>query len=173
LLNGERKLSAPEADFDTLEASFEIGYNSGMAIRGVQEQSIHDQVVGASASTYTKMEESGYKVSSNPNGYQNQYVGPRTNPQYPDVVVWYPSEPGSTGGTAHTIEEIETEGSVNEEEASQWAAYAALNVVFRLIVPTQSAPEARRILDNQRLTTVELWTWEKSIDGRINFRKYE
>lgn len=143
-----------------------------MSYRNSVSQGEHDRVVAASAGTYWKMKQDGYVVSTNPGSEKNQYVGGNQNPQYPDVVVWKPSGPGSTSGTAVVIEEVETADSVTEEEAKQWRDYAALGIEqFRLIVPLALAQEALAIVQRLRIAVHEIWGYF-SKDGSIQFQKY-
>lgn len=142
-----------------------------MATRS-KTQGEHDSVVAASAHTYSEQERRGYLVSTNPGSEKNQSVGPRDDPQYPDVVVWKPNSPGSTSGTATVIEEIETSESVNEDEGSQWKKYASLGVsIFRLIVPKADAAIAKKIIENKKIGVSEIWSYTIN-GGRISFDKF-
>src|SRR2546427_12966390 len=106
-----------------------------MRNRRGDKQSEHDAVVSASARTYSGWANKGFKVSVNPNGQKNQFVGTSGSRLYPDVVVWEPHSSGSSSGKAHIIEEIETDDSVNEQEAAQWAEYGSLGIsTFNLVV---------------------------------------
>jgi hypothetical protein len=142
-----------------------------MATRTLLGESEHDMVVRASAATYGELEGKGYKVSINPGGEKNTYVGSILCPCYPDVVVWKPDSIGSTVGTATIIEEIETAGSVNEVEAEQWLDYGKLGAKFILIVPNGYCAEALRLVSERNINVSELWYyWFK--DGNVMFNKH-
>jgi len=143
-----------------------------MAIRAPFKQSEHDTIVRASAATYTNSLTNGYQVATNPDGEHNRFVGPATSPKYPDVVVWKPSALNSTSGTAHIIEEIETEDSVNREEAEQWREYASLGVEkFILVVPQSKAHEAYQLVMSMRIRVTEIWYYFYD-NGVVKFSKY-
>lgn len=133
-------------------------------------QSEHDVVVRASAATYSDLEKQGNKVTTNPNGQQNQKVG---EDNYPDVIVWKPSEENPNSGTAIVIEEIETEESVTESESIQWKKYAELGVsVFRLIVPLSKTQDAYTLIVTKKIKVSEIWSYEIKDDGRVTFQKH-
>lgn len=117
-----------------------------MAVRTSTGQSEHDAVVSASAKTYWEMQEKGYKVSINRGSEKNQYVGPDSNPRYPDIVVWMPEYTGAKGGRAAIIEEVETTDSITDSEAAQWKDYGSLGVKFLLIVPKDYCMGALRLI---------------------------
>jgi len=134
-----------------------------MKIRGSQVQSEHDKVVRASAGTYHSKVAEGCRVSVNPDGEHNFYLGPENNPIYPDVVVWKPSSPGANGGNVEIIEEIETAESVNETEADQWAEYGArFGGTFFLIVPSGSERQALTIIRRRRIRVSQIYTYALS-----------
>jgi len=135
-------------------------------------QEEHDEIVEASAKTYSEMEEKGYKVSTNPNGEKNH--GWPKKDLYPDVIVWKPESPGANSGRAVVIEEIETDESVDSDEAEQWKDYAELGVeTFRLIVPEGEVDSAREIIEEEKIEIDELWSYYYDEDGRTKFRKEE
>lgn len=141
-----------------------------MAIRFF-DRSEHDRIVRASATTYGDMVSKGYKVSINPGGEKNQFVGPEFNPCYPDVVVWIPDSFGSTKGKAAIIEEIETADSVNDLEAEQWKDYGSLGVKFLLVVPNGYCQSALRLINKNGANVSELWYYFYERDN-IKFAKY-
>lgn len=135
-------------------------------------QEEHDDVVKASAKTYFKMEEEGCKVFINPDGEKN-YGWPKKD-LYPDVIVWKPESPGANSGEAVIIEEIETDESVDSDEAEQWKNYAELGVeTFRLIVPEDEVDSAREIIEEEEIEIDELWSYYYDEDGRTKFREEE
>jgi hypothetical protein len=142
-----------------------------MAIRSTLEGAEHDRIVSASAATYGDMVSKGYKVSINPGGEKNQFVGPEFNPRYPDVVVWMPDSFGSTKGRAAIIEEIETADSVTDSEAEQWKDYGSLGVKFLLVVPKRYCEEALRLIVKYEATVSEVWYYYYEYDN-IKFGKY-
>lgn len=142
-----------------------------MAQRNFYNQLTHDSVVRASRDTYSELANQGYMISINPAQEHNQYVG-GANKLYPDLIVWRPNANDRSTGTAIIIEEVETEDSVNEIEAQQWVAYGKLNISqFRLIVPTQKAADALRIVQQYNIKVTEIWHYS-SVGGKIYFNKY-
>ena len=86
------------------------------------------------------------KVETNPDGETNRSAGQvrkgeRIEDQYPDIVAISAKthRPGIIG-------EIETEQSINENEAEQWSDYAILGINFYLYVPATKKDEAFQIL---------------------------
>jgi hypothetical protein len=126
-----------------------------MGRRRSQGQSEHDAVVEASGRTYTSWSSRGFGVAVNPDGTKKQSVGPPNDLRYPDVIVWRPKSPGASTGTATVIEEIETEDSVTDEEADQWADYASLGVeTFHLVVPVSKKPVAFEIIRRRKIVGI-------------------
>lgn len=142
-----------------------------MAIRATLDRSEHDRIVSASAATYGDMVSKGYKVSINPGGDKNQFVGPEFNPRYPDVVVWMPDSFGSTKGRAAIIEEIETADSVTDSEAEQWKDYGGLGIKFLLVVPKGYCEEALRLISKYGVNVSEVWYYYYEYVN-IKFVKY-
>ena len=135
-------------------------------------QSEHDLVVRESARTYGEQEKKGYKVTTNPDGEKNFYVGTEQNQKFPDIVVWEPSSPQSTGGNVLIIEEVETDESVTEDHATQWKEYGDLGIsVFRLIVPKTRASTAKSIVDTKKIRVSEIWSYVMH-NGSVSFEKY-
>lgn len=144
-----------------------------MGKRNYNSQSEHDRVVIASSKTYGSMEANGSKVSINPDGEKNFWVGNESNPRYPDVAVWKPDSPGSNRASAvEVIEEIETEDSVTYAESAQWKDYAGLGIIFRLIVPKDYVNMAVSIINSEGIGVSEIWYYyfENSI---IKFGKHK
>ena len=104
-----------------------------MAVRKRTEQTEHDLVVEASASTFRKQ---GGSASTNPGSEKNTEVAGL----YPDVVA------AKRDGTI-VIEEIETASSVTQDECeNQWKPYCTLGYTFNLIVPKNSEGLAQRLI---------------------------
>ena len=94
-------------------------------------------------------------MATNPGGSKNGFVGPPGNLRYPDIVVWRPSSPGASAGKASVIEEIETEDSVTNDEADQWADYGSLGVeTFNLVVPATKKQAALEIIRRRKILGV-------------------
>jgi hypothetical protein len=145
----------------------ELNFITTMA-RRLHTQDEHDKVVIESAKTYWKLAQEGYKVDVNPDGEQNRSVG---KDNYPDVIVWKPSNPGSDSGTATIIEEIETSDSVNDSEAEQWITYAGLGIKFILVVPKGSVVSVNEIIKRKKIGITELWHYYYDINKKIQFAK--
>ena len=142
-----------------------------MAQRQSYTQQIHDRVVEASANTYAESIEQGYKVSTNPGATKSQKVGGEPG-LYPDVIVWMPDTNNPSSGKAIIIEEIETEDTVNENEASQWLKFGELGIKFQLIVPFSHASIALQLVQNQQINVSEIWYYTISPGNQILFEKY-
>jgi hypothetical protein len=126
-----------------------------MAIRSRLAQSEHDLVVQASADTYPATD----TVYTNPNGERNCPVGG----VYPDIVALR----GTGDLETVTIEEIETEDSVNSTERDhQWRRYAALGCTFHLVVPRTMLSVARDLI---RGIDVDLLQWYVIENGQVYF----
>lgn len=126
-----------------------------MNARKTQWQGEHDAVVEASGRTYSSWSAKGYGIATNPGGSKNGFVGPPTNLRYPDVVLWRPVSPGANMGTVTVIEEIETEDSVTDTEADQWADYASLGVeTFNLVVPVSKKAAALEIIRRRKIVGI-------------------
>jgi hypothetical protein len=126
-------------------------------------KSEHDVVVRASANTYSRRVAEGCKVSVNPGGEHNFYMGGKDNPRYPDVVVWRPRSPGADGGAVEIIEEIETAECVNDDEAEQWVDYGNMfSGTFFLIVPKGTERRALSIIQKKRARVSQIYTYTLS-----------
>ena len=142
-----------------------------MGRRRTAGQSEHDAVVLASARTYADWKNKGFVVSVNPDGQKNQSIGSDQKPRYPDVLVWRPNTPGASSGRAHIIEEIETDDSVTEEEAGQWADYGSLGVeTFSLVVPVELRDDALEIIRRRGISGITRVQGYWVRNGRIEFQ---
>lgn len=111
-----------------------------MAVRRGEQQTVHDQVILASAETYESFRRRGFLVSVNLTGKQCHNIG---GGNFPDVVVW---RTGGEFGRTEIIEEVETCDTVNDQESKEWARYAAFGVTFYLIVPQECMEQAEEIV---------------------------
>lgn len=143
-----------------------------MANRNAYQALEHDNIVRASARTYTSLVSKGYNVTTNLTGETNRFVGDPSNPMYPDVIVWKPNYVGASKGVATIIEEIETSESVSLEEANrQWVKYGLSGVnKFILIVPFGYQDIALNIIRQSGAKVNELWIYQfDRINGNISF----
>lgn len=102
--------------------------------RNNTKQTEHDKVVTASAATWQN--KPGRVVHTNPGGDKNFSVN---GDNYPDVVVV------DNQNQLLAVEEIETEESVNQNEAEQWEKYSGFGVRLNLVVPESHVSEAQRL----------------------------
>ncbi len=133
-----------------------------MANRTPENASLHDNVVmGISRKRFDDIK---YDVYTNPNGEKNAYVGPESDPLYPDIVVL---EKGYGQRNAISIGEVETADSINEEEANQWSEYAATKIPFYLYVPAGHAEETRNLLNTNSIEISGLRTYRYEESGEL------
>ena len=126
-------------------------------------QGDHDKAVKDIAVARFSYEEND--TYTNPGGEKNAYVGPESNPQYPDIVVL---EKGAGRRTAVNIAEIETADSINEEESKQWDDYFQTGIPFYLYVPSGYSGTAKILLKNNRIVVAGLRTYNYDQFGRIS-----
>ncbi len=118
-----------------------------MAKRSEREQVVHDWVVEQVAAHLGKR----YRdIRVNPGNEENAAV----EGKYPDVVV-------VSHGVAVEVYEVETESTVNEEEANQWAEFSKLPAKCTVLVPASLLKKARELV------------WDKKIASRIKVASYE
>jgi hypothetical protein len=110
------------------------------------EQSEHDSVIEASASSYIA---TGGTVYTNPGSEKNY-----------DIDGFYPDLVAKKADGSIVIEEIETETTVTEDECyNQWKPYSKLGYQFILIVPTSKVGLAQRFIRHSQLdVTVQTYT---------------
>lgn len=106
-----------------------------------------------------------YDVYTNPGGEKNAYVGPDSNPLYPDIVVL---EKGyGRSRTAIAIGEVETQDSINEIESKQWANYSATKIPFYLYIPTGCIKETIALLNKKNIKISGLRAYRYSSAGEL------
>lgn len=103
------------------------------------EQTEHDLVLEKSANTYLGV--TGAKnIFINPGKQKNHYLSMNKKPLYPDIIVRLPN--GKI-----VLEEIETTGSVNKNEAQeQWLKFCNLADQFKVVVPLSQLNKAGLLL---------------------------
>ncbi|MFA5052074.1 MAG: hypothetical protein WC544_03375 [Patescibacteria group bacterium] len=134
-----------------------------MAIRRGGQQTIHDQVILASAGTYETFRQQGFLVSVNLTGKQCHNVG---GGNFPDVVVW---RPGGDFGRTEIIEEVETCDTVTDQEAVEWARYSQFGTTFYLIVPRECLDKAIEIVARLRIRVDAVEGYYFDHQNRIKF----
>jgi len=97
-----------------------------MARRTQSSQSEHDRVIEAWAQIASRRYAKDAQVSTNPGNQRRAQVGLAEDPRFPDVLVWRSDSAAGRDGTAELVAEVETVDSLNDEEASEWAAYGQL-----------------------------------------------
>ena len=134
---------------------------------------IHDAVIRASASTYAPQElgNRGLQITLNTSANKNKrFVGPETNPVYPDLIIWRPDFPGSNLGQVVVVEAIETTFTLNTPQLFKWRMLASLGVRFNLIIPVTSLQNVRSALISNGLTNgVVLQTYAIDSQNRYTF----
>ena len=121
-------------------------------------QSRHDQVIEAVASAQKK-----HDPYTNPGQEHNWSIRVDGEEVYPDVLLCNPG----TKTVAHLIE-VETEDSVNDAEAVQWATYSRGPGTFWLMVPHHKLAEAQRICRRYGIAALFGRWWINN--GRIQFQ---
>lgn len=118
-----------------------------MAKRSNEEQVVHDfilkQVKGYLSEKYKG-------IHLNPSEEKNKDVGGF----YPDIVV-------ESHGHVVEIYEVETESTVDDEEAKEWAEFSKLPVKVTVLVPSSHLKKAREL------------AWEMKIASKIKVASYE
>lgn len=106
-----------------------------MALRSGVRQSAHDRVIQIVAAAQTT-----HHAYTNPGPQHNCSVRIGLETVYPDLVL---CRPGTM--TVDFLIEVETENSVTEAEASQWATYARGPGSFWLLVPSSALVTAQTL----------------------------
>lgn len=119
-----------------------------MALRSAGTQSVHDGVIQVVAAAQTK-----HDAYTNPGQQHNCSVQVGRETVYPDLIL---CRPGTM--TVDFLIEVETEDSVSEAEASQWATYARGPGSFWLLVPS-SVLVAAQILCRRKGIAARFGTW--------------
>lgn len=104
-----------------------------MANRNFLRQNEHDVVIQVAANNLDRVR---HRIYTNPNQQKNTHI----NGHYPDIIITPINE-----NTVEFVIEIETEDSVNNNEATQWRIYSQLGGIFYLLVPLQSKTLAELI----------------------------
>jgi hypothetical protein len=79
--------------------------------------------------------------------------------EYPDIVA-------VKDKTVVAIGEVETEESVNEEEARQWISYAAFKINFYLYVPKSKVSDAVNLIKSKKIGVAGLRSYEY-VDNKL------
>ncbi|MFA5386068.1 MAG: hypothetical protein WC297_00065 [Candidatus Paceibacterota bacterium] len=131
-------------------------------VRPTTNQGIHDKAVKDIARK--RFDGVKYDVYTNPGGEKNAYVGSKTNPIHPDILVL---EKGYGLRTAIAIGEIETSDSITDNEADQWKEYAATKIPFYLYIPAGNASKATDILKKKGIKISGLRTYKYDSLGEL------
>lgn len=118
-----------------------------MEKRNKEEQTIHDWLIKEVKESLLKRYK---KVYINPSDEKNKEV----NGFFPDVVV-------ESHGVVVEIYEIETENTVNDEEADEWMKLSKLPAKLTILVPASRLKKAREI------------AWDKKIASKVKISGYE
>jgi hypothetical protein len=139
-----------------------------MAIRTVEQQSIHDAWVRAIAQQHFPYPNPGYpnrRTYTNPGSFKNAWLGPEDSKVYPDIIVLDASK---SLGNVVMYAEVETAESVNQEESAQWRDYASRGALFYLYVPVGSGLSARRLSASLNIAEVYEY-WVEAGVGRFQY----
>lgn len=131
-------------------------------IRSTTNQNLHDKVVKDIAKS--RFDGIKYDVYTNPNGEKNAYIGPEENKVYPDIVVL---EKGYDRRTGIAIGEIETDDSINDNEAEQWSEYSSSVIPFYLYIPAGYAQTTIDIMKKKDIKISGLRTYKYLATGEI------
>jgi hypothetical protein len=119
------------------------------------EQTEHEQVIAARSKQLGMF----YRVLADPDVIRNTY----SHDVYPDIIVI------DRKNNVLFIEEVETEGSVTENERyNQWASYSKFIYPFNLIVPRSQELKAKKLIKG--LNIHKLYYYELTSIG-IKFRQ--
>lgn len=119
-----------------------------MGKRATLSQQEHDKIVAEIAKvrfSYTD----GTKTYTNPDGEKNFPV----DSEYPDIVA-------VKDHIVAAIGEVETEETVNEEEAEQWISYANFKINFYLYVPKSKVSDAISLIKSRKIGVAGLRSYE-------------
>ena len=108
-----------------------------MAARIEEEQTEHDLVIEAALEQFAGSAK--YALHANPGTEQNVAVGH----QYPDIVV---TERGSS--KVRFLIEVETTGTVGDQELNHWRALSMLGPPFYMLTPYAATADAARLCTN-------------------------
>ena len=143
-----------------------------MARRTQSSQAEHDRVIEAWAQIASRRYAKDAQVSTNPGNQRRAQVGlAAEEPRFPDVLVWRSDAAAGRDGTAELVAEVETADSLNDEEASEWAAYGKLPAPFHLVVPVGAEEETIRLVKKKAVRVSQLWSYE-FVGGEVIFSQY-
>ncbi|MCJ7793197.1 MAG: hypothetical protein MUP45_04475 [Candidatus Marinimicrobia bacterium] len=137
------------------------------------ETPLHRSVVQDSFQTYLPLRGQGYEVTANPLGTTNRWVGGENNKIYPDIILWRPNPNSPTSGTAVTVEQIETQRSIElEQNIDNWAKLATLkDVEFVLVVPVEIQEAVQSTLKTRNIQPKKFQVYEYNpTQNRFIFR---
>jgi len=117
-----------------------------MVKRAKEKQEIHDIVV-SKVKSWLETNNKGCEVITNPSQEKNQHVIRGEDKVYPDVVY----RPKS-GELITRLYEVETEESVNEDEAKQWKLYNSGKSSFYLVIPKNKLVNAKKLVSDANFT---------------------
>ncbi len=114
-------------------------------------ESKHDKMIEIIAQ---RLRNEGKIVKTNPTGLNKYPIQPKNqiNPIYPDVFV-------QEFSIIKEIYEVETDETVNEDEAKQWLLYSNTCQNFFLVVPKILEEKARGLIYRSGLRTASLRTY--------------
>ena len=117
------------------------------------EKDEHDAVISNLAEVLKKR---GLNVLTNPSESKNNSAKIKGKELFPDVFTY---KEGSKKNILTSVYEVETESSVSEESAEQWASYSSDNFKFFLAVPEKSLEKARSIAKAKGIKVDGFWTF--------------
>ena len=122
---------------------------------------MHDQLVRASASTYspTDLQRFGLQITSNTSTQKVRYLGTATNPIYPDIVIWRPDYPNANTGQAVIVELLENQTFTHGGVPAWIRLSSATGIRFNLIVPLEQVSNAKKIISTNKITNINLQAW--------------
>lgn len=127
---------------------------------------LREQVTYASAGTYgaDALEKNHFRLEINTTFRKNRFVGPSTDPIYPEIIIWRPGVFNSNGmDMAFIVECIETNESV-KLNLEKWKKITCLDVKFNLIIPKDCLHFVGGVLaENGINTRIKLQTYEYSL----------
>lgn len=126
-----------------------------MLYRTATEQTTHDSIIEGLAEIYIRND---FRVWTNPNQQKNKdFSG-----VYPDVIVKLQDD------DSYWIFEVETDASINDNEAEQWKDYGQ-RFKFLLTVPVKTKATAEEIVTRKQVKNVFFITYKQNPNGTISF----
>jgi len=132
--------------------------------RNPASQGQHDKVIEEIAQTKVDLDRYFVETNLGRSG-KHRVVNIQVGQQmFPDVIV-----KDRDSGQIHTLYEVETEESVNDNEAlEEWKLYGSLQSKFILVVPVDRVAEACRLIEEYHIDIDRLEAYEVDLQGRIN-----